>query len=126
MRARFGALDSKAPLVRELAAQVRAYGKRRLRRFDVPLSLRGTPFQLAVWHTVASLEFGDLVAYGEIARAVGRPLAHRGVAAAMRETPLSLFIPAHRVIGADGRVRGEAPDAHRRRALLAFEGHPGL
>ncbi|TAM75990.1 methylated-DNA--[protein]-cysteine S-methyltransferase [bacterium] len=124
LRARFGPLDERAPLVREIAPQVRAYFGRRLRRFDVPFTLAGTPFQLEVWRAVAHLEFGDLVSYGEIARAVGRPLAHRGVAAAMSRSPLALLIPAHRVIGADGRVKGESPDVQRRRALLEFEGHP--
>jgi len=126
LQERFGTLDPRSAAARETAAQARAYFKRRLLRFEVPLSLRGTPFQLDVWRAVARLAFGELVSYGEVARAVGRPLAHRGVAAAMRETPLALFIPAHRVIGADGNVRGDAPDAARRRTLLAFEGHPDL
>jgi len=126
VRARVGRLDERASIVRAIASAVRAYCNRRLRRFDVPLSLRGTPFQLDVWRAVSTLEFGDLVSYGEVARAVGRPFAHRGVAAAMRETPLALFIPAHRVIGADGRVKGNGGDAERRRLLLAFEGHPLL
>ncbi len=124
LRSRFGSLDERAPLVREIAPQIRAYFSRRLRCFDVPFTLVGTPFQLDVWRAVAHLEFGDLASYGEVARAVGRPLAHRGVAAAMSRSPLALLIPAHRVIGADGRVKGQTPDVQRRRALLAFEGHP--
>jgi O-6-methylguanine DNA methyltransferase len=85
------------------------------------LHLEGTPFQIDVWHFVAALEVGELVAYGDLARAIGRPRAHRGVAAAMRRTPIDLFIPAHRVVGADGSVRGAGPNSLRRR-LLTFEG----
>jgi methylated-DNA-[protein]-cysteine S-methyltransferase len=107
-------------LLCEAAAQVRAYFARRLRAFDIPLHLEGTQLQRDVWHMVAALRFGQIVSYGDVARALGHPLAHRGVAAAMRLTPVDLFIPAHRVVGADGRVRGCAPTALRAR-LLAFE-----
>jgi methylated-DNA-[protein]-cysteine S-methyltransferase len=107
-------------LLAEAAAQVHAYFARRLRVFDVPLHLEGTQLQRDVWHMVAALRFGQIVSYGDVARALGHPLAHRGVAAAMRRTPIDLFIPAHRVVGADGKVRGCAPTALRAR-LLAFE-----
>jgi len=110
------------PLLAEARAQVDAYFGKRLERFDIPLNLRGTPLQCEVWKLVSQLEFGQLVSYGDVAHAIGRPLAHRAVAAAMVKTPLALFVPAHRVIGADGHVKGSAPNSLRRR-LLAFEGH---
>jgi methylated-DNA-[protein]-cysteine S-methyltransferase len=107
-------------LLVEAAAQVRAYFARRLRRFDLPLAMEGTAFQHAVWLTVAELAFAEFVSYADIARAIGHPLAHRGVAMAMGKTPLDLLVPAHRVIGADGRVKGATPGSLRAR-LVAFE-----
>ncbi|HZY98990.1 MAG TPA: methylated-DNA--[protein]-cysteine S-methyltransferase [Candidatus Baltobacteraceae bacterium] len=108
------------PLLLEAAAQVRAYFARRLRRFDLPLKFEGTPFSRAVWECVAGLSFGEFVSYADVARAIGRPLAHRGVAMAMGRTPIDLFVPAHRVVGADGRVKGATPGGPRT-ALVAFE-----
>jgi len=112
--------ESRHPLLREARVQVRAYFARKLARFDLPLRYEGTPFQCAVWHAVAQLEFGHFVSYAEVARAINRPLAHRGVAAAMAKSPLDLLIPAHRVVGADGRLKGCAPRSIRAR-LVRFE-----
>jgi methylated-DNA-[protein]-cysteine S-methyltransferase len=109
------------PLLREAAAQVKAYFAKRLRRFSLPLYLEGTAFQRTVWQFVAGLETGELISYGDLARVIRAPRAARGVAAAMARSPMDLFIPAHRVVGSDGTVRGAGPRSLRRK-LLEFEG----
>jgi methylated-DNA-[protein]-cysteine S-methyltransferase len=112
--------DARDAVLAEAARQVCAYFNRRLRRFDLPLALKGTMLQVDAWRAVATLRFAEFVSYADVARAIGRPMAHRGVAYAMAQTPLDLFIPAHRVIGADGRIKGAAPKSLRVR-LAAFE-----
>jgi len=119
-RARAPAIMGHDALLSEAVRQLRAYFAGRLGRFDVPLCLAGTPFEVAVWRAVAQLATGTLISYADVARAVGRPNACRGVARAMTRTPLALFIPAHRVVGADGRVKGASATSMRRR-LIAFE-----
>src|SRR5689334_8269233 len=67
------------PLLAELAAQLSAYFEGRLRAFDLPLDLRGTPFQVQVWREVLKVGYGEVRTYGEIAAAIGRPQAFRAV-----------------------------------------------
>ena len=83
--------------------------------------MQGTEFECAVWQFVSQMEAGELISYSDLARALGRPHAARGVARAMSRSPLALFVPAHRVVGADGTVRGASANSMRRK-LLAFEG----
>jgi methylated-DNA-[protein]-cysteine S-methyltransferase len=120
-RARTRDARTRDPVLREARRQIKAYLRKRLLRFDLPLHFTGTPFQNAVWSLVARLEVGELISYADVARAIGAPLAHRGVAMAMGRTPFDLLVPAHRVIGADGKIKGAGPNSMRRR-LLRFEG----
>ncbi len=83
----------------------------RLQSFTVPLVPRGTPFQMAVWASLRAIPFGARVSYRDIANAVGRPRAVRAVGQANRANPLPVFIPCHRVVGADGRLVGYAGNA---------------
>lgn len=120
------ALRARCPsrLLQEAARQVRSYWRRQLDVFTVPLALQGTEFECAVWRLVSRLHFGEFLSYSDVAYAVGHPGAHRAVAAAMGRTPIDLFIPAHRVIGADGRLKGCAPGSMRER-LYSFERNKG-
>lgn len=107
-------------LLLEAKRQVIAYFKGTLSHFTLPLALQGTQFECDVWRRVAELGFGEFVSYADVARAIGRPLSHRGVARAMANAPLALFIPAQRVVGADGRPRGTQARSMRSR-LIEFE-----
>lgn len=90
-----------------------------------PLAKADTPFRAAVREELLKVPFGETVTYGELARAVAarlgaRPCA-RAVGGALHNNPLPLFVPCHRVIGADGSLTGFACGLDRKAALLAFE-----
>jgi methylated-DNA-[protein]-cysteine S-methyltransferase len=87
-----------------------------------PVSPSGTPFQQAVWRALLAIPAGTTLSYGELARRVGRPDAVRAVAAAVGRNPVSVIIPCHRVLGADGSLTGYAGGLPRKQALLMLEG----
>jgi methylated-DNA-[protein]-cysteine S-methyltransferase len=93
------------------------------KEFDVPLAPRGTPFQLAVWAELTRIPFGSTVSYGEVAAALGKsPVASRAVGLANGRNPISIIVPCHRVIGADGSLTGYGWGVDRKEWLLRHEG----
>ena len=109
-------------VVQTAVAQLDAYFSRRLTRFDVPLDLRGTRFQIAVWEALTGVPWGTTVSYGELARRIGRPGAARAVGGANGANPIPIVIPCHRVITSRGLPGGYSAGIERKRALLAIEG----
>jgi methylated-DNA-[protein]-cysteine S-methyltransferase len=112
------------PLFDPIAAQLSEYFAGRRRVFDLPLALRGTPFQLQVWEELQRIPFGATCTYTELARRVGRPAAVRAVGRANATNPVSLVVPCHRVVGADGTLTGYGGGLGVKRALLDLEGAP--
>lgn len=102
--------------------QMREYFSRIRREFDLPLDVRGTPFQKAVWAQVASIPYGTTTTYGEIARSIGRPGGARAVGAANGANPLPILIPCHRVIGTRSSLTGYGGGLEAKAALLRLEG----
>jgi AraC family transcriptional regulator, regulatory protein of adaptative response / methylated-DNA-[protein]-cysteine methyltransferase len=86
------------------------------------LHVKGTPFQIRVWRALLEIPIGSLSTYGKIAAALGMPGASRAVGSAVGANRISLLIPCHRVIRADGGLGGYRWGTERKRAMLAAEG----
>lgn len=89
--------------------------------FNVPLDLRGTPFQLRCWQALLEIPLGQTRSYGQIARGLGKPRATRAVGSANGANPIPLLVPCHRVIASDGKLGGYRGGLDTKRKLLAFE-----
>jgi methylated-DNA-[protein]-cysteine S-methyltransferase len=114
--------DQQHPLLRQAHQQWLAYLKGELKQFDLPLHfLWGTPFQQSVWTALLTIPYGQTTSYADIAHAVGRPSAFRAVGAAVGRNPLSVIVPCHRVMGANGALTGYAGGLQRKQHLLQLE-----
>ena len=89
--------------------------------FRTPLAPIGTPFQQAVWRALRAIPHGETRCYAQVAAAIGRPTAVRAVAQANARNPISILVPCHRVIGADGSLTGYASGVEKKRFLLDLE-----
>jgi len=89
--------------------------------FDVPISPSGTEFQMSVWAALREIPYGQTVSYGHIAKAIGKPAAVRAVGGANNKNPISIVVPCHRVIGADGKLVGYGGELWRKEWLLDLE-----
>jgi methylated-DNA-[protein]-cysteine S-methyltransferase len=93
------------------------------RQFTVPLRMTGTPFQRRVWQELVRIPFGATISYAELARRIGQPTASRAVGHANSRNPVSILVPCHRVIGANGKLTGYAGGIDRKQWLLDWERH---
>jgi methylated-DNA-[protein]-cysteine S-methyltransferase len=107
----------------EVITQLTAYFAGELTVFDLDLAPRGTGFQQRIWRALDSVRYGTTITYGRLAAQLGIP-PERTVAlgAAVAANPLLIVRPCHRVIGADGTMRGYAGGIERKRQLLELEG----
>ena len=103
------------------ASELDDYFAGRLSCFTVPLDLHGTLFQRQVWQILQNIPYGETVSYSELARSLGRANAARAVGGAVGSNPISIIVPCHRVIGANGNLTGYGGGLPRKRALLDLE-----
>jgi methylated-DNA-[protein]-cysteine S-methyltransferase len=113
-----GARPAPFAAVRE---QLDAYFNGELERFDLGLAPAGTPFQLRVWDELQRIPFGETISYSELADRIGNPRTVRAVGLANGRNPISIIVPCHRVIGADGSLTGFAGGLHLKIRLLEHE-----
>lgn len=107
----------------EVVRQLSVYFAGRLTRFELHLAPRGTRFQERVWRVLDEIPYGTTTTYGELAARLEVPRAEiRAVGAAIGANPLLIVRPCHRVIGADGSMRGYAGGVERKVRLLTHEG----
>jgi methylated-DNA-[protein]-cysteine S-methyltransferase len=110
------------PALRAALKQLREYFAGRRTEFDLPVDFVGTRFQEKVWRIVSRIPFGETLSYGAVAAAVGDREGARAVGAAVGANPISIVIPCHRVVGADGSLTGYGGGMRAKVWLLRHEG----
>lgn len=108
--------------VQRLREQLEAYAQGHRRGFDIPLRLHGSPFAERVWGALRRIPFGETRSYGQLATELGDPNLSRAVGRANGANPVSILVPCHRVIGADGTLTGYAGGLPMKERLLRLEG----
>ena len=101
--------------------QLEEYFAGQRRDFDLPLAMRGTDFQRAVWNALLTVPFGKTASYRDIAVAIGKPAAVRAVGAANGANPIAVIVPCHRIIGSSGSLTGYGGGLDVKKSLLALE-----
>ena len=111
------------PVLQQTSQQLTEYFAGQRSSFDLPLDLsHGTPFQQSVWQALLDIPQGDTASYGDISQRIGKPAAVRAVGSAVGRNPVSVIVPCHRVIGANGALTGYAGGLDKKTALLRLEG----
>jgi len=110
------------PRVAQARKQLEEYFAGERHDFALELKPVGTPFQVLVWNTLATIPYGETWSYGQLAKHIGEPESARAVGAANGRNPIPIVLPCHRVIGADGSLTGFGGGLPTKAALLRLEG----
>ena len=107
--------------IRRAAGELDEYLHGKRREFTVKVKAYGTEFQKTVWDALTNIRYGETKSYGQIAREIGKPSASRAVGGANHNNPVSVFVPCHRVVGADGSLTGYGGGIEKKKFLLSLE-----
>jgi methylated-DNA-[protein]-cysteine S-methyltransferase len=110
-------------IFRAAREQLEAYFAGELRVFDLQLAPSGTAFQRKVWQALRDIPYGQTESYGALAKRINSPKASRAVGMANGHNPISIIVPCHRVIGANGSLTGYGGGVERKHWLLEHEGY---
>ena len=108
------------PIFQETAAWLECYFSRKPLPSLPELAPQGTPFRQSVWKRLKEIPYGETCTYGDLAAALGS--SPRAIGGAVGHNPISILIPCHRVVGADGSLTGYAGGVGKKRFLLELEG----
>lgn len=115
-------LQEDFPVLQQTKLQLDEYFSGQRQQFDLPLDIRGgTAFQQQVWRALLDIPAAQTDAYGTLAKRIGNSAAVRAVGGAVGRNPISIVIPCHRVLGANGALTGFAGGIERKIALLKLE-----
>lgn len=107
--------------LRQATAELGEYFSGTRQVFEVPVDLRGTPFQLSVWTALGSIPYGERRSYRGVAEQLGNPSMGRAIGAAVRSNPVSIIVPGHRVVSSTGAVVGYSAGTATKAWLLDLE-----
>jgi AraC family transcriptional regulator of adaptative response/methylated-DNA-[protein]-cysteine methyltransferase len=114
------------PVLEQTRSELDEYFRGVRKRFEVPLRMIGSDFQVHAWEALREIPFGETRSYRQQAEAVGRPTAVRAIGRANGENRIAIVVPCHRVVGADGSLTGYGGGLWRKKWLLEHEaGRPG-
>lgn len=116
-----GTTATRSEILQEAVRQLGEYFTGSRQTFDLPLHLRGTPFQQQVWSALLQVPYGQTASYKDIAQAIGNPKAVRAVGLANGRNPIPIIVPCHRIIGANGQLVGYSSGLWRKEWLLKHE-----
>lgn len=119
-------LSTENPFIDQAEQELKEYFAGQRRDFSVPVKPHGTAFQVTVWQELLNIPFGHTISYGELAKRLGDPLKTRAVGTANGQNPISIIIPCHRVIGANGHLTGYGGGIENKRWLLDHESEDTL
>jgi len=109
------------PILDLCEKELSAYFDGKLQEFTVPVCLKGTPFRQQVWEALKTIPYGETVSYKDIALKIDNPKAVRAVGGANHNNPVSIIVPCHRVVGANGSLTGYGGGLEAKKWLLELE-----